>query len=292
MTQPVIQAREVVRRLGGRATAAEIVRYSSRGALRAAAKCGDVRRVRRGVYTLPDLPPARAVAAAHGGVVSHTSAAYAYGLEVGEADDEVHVTVPRGGRVVAEPKVRVHWKPLPDNDVRGHLTSPLRTVLDCAQTLAFPRALGVADSALRRGLVEADELAVAAAALRGPGRGRCMQVARYADPRADNGFESALRGTLVEAGIDDLDLQHGVPLPGFTAHVDLADAARRIAIEADSYTYHASRVAFTKDCQRYDELGLAGWLVLRITWEQLAFAPEWVVGAVRRGRATRRRRAA
>ena len=288
----MIEAREVVRRLGGRATFAEVVRYSSRGSLRAATAAGTLRRARRGVYALPDLPPARAVAAEHGGVVSHTSAALAYGLEVSEADDAVHVTVPRGGRAVRGSDVVVHWKPLAGDDVRGHLTSPLRTVLDCAQTLPFPRALGVADSALRRGLVDADELAAAAAALRGPGRGRCLEVARHADPRADNGFESALRGTLIGARVDDLDLQHGVALPGFTAHVDLADVARRIAIEADSYTYHANRLAFAKDCQRYDELGLAGWLVLRVTWEQLTFAPDWVVGVVRRGRAGRRRRAA
>lgn len=287
----MITAAEVVRRLGGRATYAEVVRWTSRGSLRAALAVGDLRRLRRGVYALPELPPARAVAARLGGVLSHTSAARALGLEVSHGDDEVHVTVPRGGRAGARPGVRVHWKPLGPRDVDGDMTTGLRTVLDCATVLPFPRALAVADSALGLSFVHADELAAAARARRGPGRAACVKVAAWADRRPHNGFESVLRGTLVEAGITDLTPQHAVRLPRFTAHVDLADVPRRIAVEADSFTYHATRSAFSDDCERYDELGAAGWLVVRVTWEQLAFRPEWVVDVVRRTRALRRRRA-
>lgn len=288
----MLTAPEVVRRLGGRATYAEVVRHASRTSLRRAVSSGDLRRLRRGVYAVPELPSAWAVAARTGGVLSHTSAARTLGLEVTGADEAVHVTVPRGGRVVPAPQVVVHWKPLPEADVLGHLTRPLRTVLDCATTLPFPQALAVADSALRTGHVDPEELRAAALDRRGPGRARCLAVARHARPDARNGFESVLRGHLVEAGVDDLALQHPVRLPAFTAHVDLADVARRIAVEADSFTYHATRAAFSDDCERYDELGIARWLVLRFTWEQVTFRTDWVVDTVLRARATRRRRSA
>jgi len=49
------------------------------------------------------------------------------------------------------------------------VTSPLRAVLDCVRTLPFADGLAVADSALRRGEVDTDELAAAVAALSGRG---------------------------------------------------------------------------------------------------------------------------
>jgi very-short-patch-repair endonuclease len=171
-------------------------------------------------------------------------------------------------RAAPAARVVVHWKPLPDDEVVGHVTHPLRTVLDRACALPFPEALAVADSALRQGWLRPERLLAAAERRRGPGRARCLAVARSADARPHNGFESVLRGHLLEGGVGDLALQHAVPLPAFTAHVDLADVGRRIAVEADSYTYHANRTAFTDDCERYDQLGVAGWLVLRFTWER------------------------
>jgi len=288
----VLTAREVVRRLGGRATYAEVTRYATRASVRRALASGDLHRPRRGIYALPALPAARTAAARLGGVLSHTSAARELGLELGHAEDAVHVTVPRGGRVVPQPGVVAHWKALPAEDVTGDVTTPLRTVLDCATVLPFPQALAVADSALQLKYVGAEELVTAARSRRGPGRAACLRVATWADHRADNGFESVLRGTLVVAGVTDLVPQVPVRLGRFTVHVDLADVARRIAVEGDSFTYHATRPAFTRDCERYDELGVAGWLVLRFTWEQVAMSPAWVVDVVRRGRAGRRRRSA
>jgi very-short-patch-repair endonuclease len=154
--------------------------------------------------------------------------------------------------------------------------------------MSFPHALAVADSALRRRLVHPDELGAAARAVNGPGRSACLRVAAWADPAASNAFESVLRGTLVAAGLTDLVPQLAVALPRFTVHCDLGDPRRRLALEADSFTYHATREAFSRDCERYDELVSIGWRVLRFTWEQVMFEPDWVVDAVRRTLALRR----
>lgn len=276
---------EVVRCYGGTATFAQLVARTSRAGLRRALDDGSLRRVRRGVYALPDLPSARKVVAMTRGVLSHTSAARAHGLEVPMADDAVHITVRPGTRAVRPDAVVTHWSPLAPDELGRVATSPVRTVLDCAMTLPFPQALAVADSALQRGMTDRDHLVAAALARRGAGRGACLAVARAADGRARNGFESVVRGTLLQAGVTGLVPQHPVDLPTFTAHVDLADVRRRIAIEADSYTYHAGRTAFGRDCERYDELVALDWHVLRVTWEHIAFEPEWVVRVVRATRA-------
>ena len=63
------------------------------------------------------------------------------------------------------------------DEVVDGVTSPLRTVLDCARRLPFSEALAVADSALRSGLVTEDELRLAAAGTRGPG---CKNIRRAA----------------------------------------------------------------------------------------------------------------
>jgi very-short-patch-repair endonuclease len=61
-----------------------------------------------------------------------------------------------------------------------------------------------------------------------------------------------------------------------SARVDLGDPKRKIALEADSFAFHGSRAALERDCRRYDELTLAGWMVLRFAWEHVMFEADWV----------------
>jgi very-short-patch-repair endonuclease len=106
-------------------------------------------------------------------------------------------------------------------------------------------------------------------------------VAEHADRRAANAFESALRGVLIEAGLTGFVPQVQIPLSDRMVRVDLADQARRIVIEADSYQFHGGREAWERDCERYDELTAAGWVVLRFTWRQVVDRPGQVVEIVR-----------
>ncbi len=50
----------------------------------------------------------------------------------------------------------------------------------------------------------------------------------------------------------------------------------RVALEADSHEFHKSRLDVRRDCWRYDEMIISGWIVLRFAWEQVMFNPEWV----------------
>jgi very-short-patch-repair endonuclease len=226
-------------------------------------------------------------------VISHSTAARALGLSVALTDDLVHVTLRPGARRsrrLTNTSVVVHWSPLAAADTIGVATTPLRTVLDCALTMSFPHALAIADSALRERYLNPDDLMAGARGRRGAGRARCLRVAEWADARSANAFESVLRGVLVDAGLTMFEPQLRVQLPRFAVHLDLGDPQSRIAVEADSFGYHATRDAFGRDCERYDELGAAGWLVLRFTWEQVMFEPRRVVDIVTRAARTRQRR--
>lgn len=105
-------------------------------------------------------------------------------------------------------------------------------------------------------------------------------MARLADGRAANAFESRLRALVLDAGITGFEPQLEIRLAAGTVRVDLGDPERRIVLEADSYEHHGSRSALVRDCERYDELVVDGWIVLRFAWEHVMFRPKWVQDCV------------
>ncbi|MEV4264984.1 type IV toxin-antitoxin system AbiEi family antitoxin domain-containing protein [Kribbella sp. NPDC049584] len=191
---------DVLGRRGGSATFADLRALVSARSIRNALDSGQIRRVAKGVYALPDAPPALIAARSHGGVVSHLSAAQHWGLGVVNRPVLPHVTLEpaRVRRRTGLPCI-LHWASVPALD---DVTTPLRTVLDCLRTLPMGEALAVADSALRSGCVEQDELLDAAAKLRGPHRKRILRAAALADGRSESVLESALRALLIERRIE------------------------------------------------------------------------------------------
>lgn len=265
-------------RLGGVATAAELEVLSSRRRLAKAVAAGAVVRVHRGRYALPVVQGARADAIALSGVVSHTSAALSWGWRVKWPPDRAWVTVPRGRhrRHYRDRRAKVVIADLGAGEVVDGVTSPLRTVLDCGRRLRFDEALCVADSALRSGLVSRSGLLAAAAAARGPGSATLRRVAAAATPRAANPFESTLRAICLEFPALVVEPQGEVRAWGRVWHPDLVEQSRMLAIEADSWEFHSGKDAFAGDCVRYTSLTLAGWRVIRFTWEQVMHHPEFV----------------
>jgi very-short-patch-repair endonuclease len=271
---------DVLHRVGGTAGAADLVALCGRPALRRAVQDGSVVRLARGRYALPQTPDPRRAAARVKGVVSHASAAQYWGMAVLRAPDRPHVTVdPQRARVDGRGLV-LHWSALPHCDVHETVTSPLRTVLDCARTLEPAAALTVADSALRQWLVGGSDLRAAAEAVRGTGRRRALWTAEHADPRAESPLESALRAVVLLAGLRGFEPQVLIEDEGFRARVDLAHRQLRVVLEADSFEHHGTRAALTRDCRRYDELTVRGWRVLRFAWEHVMFESEWVAATV------------
>ncbi|WP_162599885.1 DUF559 domain-containing protein [Nocardioides solisilvae] len=268
---------EALRRLGGVASTAELVTLTSRRRLHTAVRSGLVVRAGRGRYVLGSTPAHRAAAVRLHGVLSHTDAALHWGWKVKVPPDLPHVTVSprRHLRRGDHPAVHLHWRAVRDDEARGGVTTPLRTALDCARDLPFDEALAVVDSALRQRAVCGATLRAAAADLRGPGSARARRVVALADGRAANPFESVLRALAVEAGLTVLP-QHAINVGGLVLHPDLADPARLLVLEADSWTHHAGHAEHDQDCTRYNALVVAGWRVLRFTWRQVMLQPGYV----------------
>jgi very-short-patch-repair endonuclease len=278
-------------RLGGVARWGQLRRSCSRRRLRRALADGRLVKTAHGRYALPTADQARVAASRLTGYVSHTSAALHWGWAVKTLPVAPHVTVPAHRTLDAGRRVGVtaHYRDLALDEIRdGWVTSPVRTVIDCCLDLPFDQALAVFDSSWRAGLKPRD---VQLAALRLPkrSRDRVLAVARAADKRAANPFESVLRA--IVAGVKGLQVEPQVPIAdgSFYARVDLADEHLKIVIEAESFQFHASPKAFERDCRRYNGLVARGWLVLRFTWVQVMFEPGLVVETVRAVLALRRR---
>lgn len=265
-------------RLGGVGSARQIVALTSRRRLSEAVRAGDVRRCRRGLYTLEKYDAHRHRALELAGVASHLTAAAHWGWKVAWPADRPWVTVPRNRKVVASIRAEVHltYADLAEHEVVDGVTSPVRTVVDCARKLPFDEALAVADSALRSGMVSREELILVAHALRGRGATAARRVARLASAQAANPFESVLRAIVLEFPALSVRPQLEVVARGMTFHPDLVDESARLVIEADSFEFHTSPEAHARDCVRYTALTVAGWLVLRFTWHQVMHSPAYV----------------
>ncbi|PTU54937.1 hypothetical protein DBB34_17080 [Sphaerisporangium cinnabarinum] len=297
------------------ATLPSVVRFSAerRAEIAAAVRSGTLVRVRQGAYAAP--PPAaaspaqrrreavvaRAVALAGRLTTdywfSHSTAAVLHGLWTWRLADEVHVTQLGNPSVRrTDPELRRHWTALPERD-RAELgglpvTSLERTIVDCARSLSPTSGIVVADSGFRAGadVRRVEEVLEAAAGGRGV---RCARrLLAEADARSESPGESVVRWLVVDGG-----LPHPEPnLPATTwrgtYRLDLAWTALRVAVEFDGAVkysgggYGDPRGRLLAEKARHDALVEAGWLVLRVTWDDLA-DPDVLLGRIRAALARR-----
>lgn len=262
-------------RVGGIATTAELLDLTSRKRLRRAVAAQSIVHVSRSRYALPSRDDARSLAIATGGHLRLLSAAEHWGWKVKWPTQWPQIQVPTKPAEPVDASLAVGI--LPPGDLDDWATSRVRTVLDCAAELPFDEALAVADSALRSDDVTREQLL---AALPDDASAGVRRVVEHATPLAANPFESVLRAILILADINVVP-QWATTIDGITYHPDLADPINGLAIEANSFAHHAEKAAHDADCLRYNALVVAGWIVLRFTWEQVMFSPGEVVATVR-----------
>ncbi|MDN5798066.1 MAG: hypothetical protein L0H79_20295 [Intrasporangium sp.] len=270
---------------GGVASSAELRRWYSARQIRQAVVDGHILRDARGHYALASADEGLRAARRLRAVVVTRSAAAFYGWRLKTQPPRPEVAVPRGRKVSAIDRQRyaVSWRTLPPAALLGaHVTTPVRTVVDCAVALPFDEALAIADSALRSGSVSPGQLLDAAQDVKRAGRQRALRVAHHADRRAENPFESVVRAISLDVAGLRLQPQVSLRSAGRVIHPDLADRDLGIAVEADSYEYHTTRQQIDIDCHRYTELGLGGWLVLRVSHQQAMHRHGWVRSACER----------
>ncbi|WP_299056927.1 hypothetical protein [uncultured Nocardioides sp.] len=274
---------EVLAMLGGTARADQLRGRVSRRDLAAAVASGRVETLGRGRYGLPSVSEAHRRRTLLSGTICCLSAAVEHGLGVLVPPDRPWIAVPTKRRVDPRRRRGVHlvWA-----DVEGTVTSPLRTVLDCLTRLAAPEALAVADSALRTGVVDPDELVHAAAALRGPGSPTARRLAAAATPLAMSPLESAVRALCLDIPGLDLRPQARLRVGGIDVHPDLYDERLGLVVEAEGWLYHGNPEQFALDLERYTLMAVAPLTVLRFGHHHVTREPAWVRDCVDSARRT------
>jgi len=261
---------ELLTRLGGVASTRQLLATCDARAVADAVGAGTIVRVARGVYQLPGSLEARAAARRVSGVVSHLSAAQYWGWPVKLPPERPVVTVPRNRTVTSQQRqgIDLKWFDLHADDIRDGVTSPLRTVVDCARSEPFDAGLAVADSAVRAGQVTPSQILVEAEASPRTGRRAALKVARAVDGRAANPFESVLRAIAMDVPGLHAEPQQWVERVG---RVDLLCRRNNLVVEADSWEFHGERSAFVRDVRRYTTFARLGFAVVRFTWEDVMF---------------------
>jgi very-short-patch-repair endonuclease len=242
-----------------------------------AARHGDLRRVRYGVYAMTGVPRsaweelvAAALAAGPGAAISHSSAAAAHRL-YGAAFGPPELTLPpRSQRRMAA--VVTHRRVLPPEDIVQKygvlVTSPARTLVDMAGRLE-PVLL---EKTLDEGLIErrfrmADMLAcLGRSAPNAPGRARLERLLelRREAPTADSALEA-------------LAFEALKPLAPFRTHfvtelgsrvyvIDVAWPRQRVGAEVVGRAHRVvSLSAFDRERRKLNVLGAAGWQIAHLT---------------------------
>lgn len=271
----------VLTRLGGVASAGQLRTACDPWAIRKAVRAGLVLRPGRRRYVLPTASDGLLAAARVGGILAGPSAAAYWGWRLKEQPKQPWVLFRRGWKRagVDTSGLVTRWSTVPDEDLHdGRVTTPLRTVIDCLRWLPEPDALCVIDSALRARRVSRPEVIAALEA--GPqfARPKALRIARMADGRAANPFESVLRW--VSSSVDGLDLDPQGDVSGI-GHGDLVDRHLGLVIEAESHEFHTDKAAFRRDCRRYTAMVRAGWRVIRFVYEDVMGQPDYIRAVLR-----------
>lgn len=241
-------------------------------------KTGRLFRVHRGVYAVgrPPLTPlehaaAAALACGPGSALSHEGALALWGFTESwpASFDVVVVGADRRPKGIATHRVQG----LTRHDLtvqRGiPVTSPARTLLDCAPRLPDRDRTRAVNDALRSPYLTATQLAdVRHRFARHPG-------ARLLDP-----FLDGLNPTASHLEDDFLAFcaHHGLPRPEVNVLIagHLVDAVfpqAKVIVELDSWQFHSDRRAFETDRERDADTLLAGFVTVRLTSERMKQRP-------------------
>lgn len=254
-----------------------------------------------GVYRVAGSPQswhqrimATTLACGPSAIASHRAAGFLHEME--GITPRLEVTVGRG-RAPKPSGVVVHRLDLlgpADIEQRDGIrrTRPPATLLGLAAVVSSPVLERALDDALVRGLVSCDQLQRRLDSAGRQGRRGVATLAellavRTGSPRwTQSEFERRLLALLAREGIATPVPQFEIVLPdGRRVYLDFAWADIRLALEAQSYRYHAGRLAWSRDQRRTAIVTAMGWRVLPVTWADLVDTPSELIATVRRARA-------
>jgi very-short-patch-repair endonuclease len=254
----------------------------SESAIGRAAAAGRLHRVYRGVYAVGHMSLsahgrslAAVLACGRGALLSHGSAAWAWGLFPG-CPACPDVSVPTRGR--RRDSIRLHHAPAiggGDRAIREHIpvTAVPRTLLDLAASISSHRLERVIERSEQLRLFDLRAVDALLARTRGHhGAGRLRRtLSAYR--------ESSFTRSGLERRFLELARQAGLPTPSANVYVagyelDVYWPRERFCVELDGYEHHRTRAAFERDRLRQEDLKLAGIEMIRLTATRLAREPE------------------
>jgi len=148
---------------------------------------------------------------------------------------------------------------------------PERAILDAAAFLSRDRLRALLIDGRQRRLVDVELLGLRATKLpQLAGRERLLAACGdVLGSGADSPLVVEVEGWLQREGFH-LDVPpRTVPTPNRVLHPDITLHGLPVGVEVDGFGYHASRTALDLDQRKHNAYLLAGWIVLRITWDRL-----------------------
>jgi hypothetical protein len=157
------------------------------------------------------------------------------------------------------------------------VTSPIRTVLDCARVWDRPWGLAAADAAITKWGVVPTEL-MKAWADRTPtaGHQKVQWVVEHARAKVESPLESLGRAVVVMAGFPEPQPQVWVRTQAGGFRVDLLDEANKVIIEADGKLKYTSPQDVWREKRREDALRDSGFEVVRFTFADYHNQAAWL----------------
>ena len=190
-----------------------------------------------------------------------------------------HVTVPTSRRTV--PGIVWHASPLPLDEVERRegirVTTPARTLLDLAASLAEHRLERAIDRAEAQHLTSPTSLAALVERYRGR---RGVATLRKILGEGEIG-RRVTKSELEDRFLVFID-RHALPRPETNVWLQAADGwvevdclwrDARLVVELDGRAFHDAAGVFEADRARDRALIAAGWRVVRVTWRQLTREP-------------------
>jgi very-short-patch-repair endonuclease len=249
-----------------------------------------------GVFNLPGISNSHTIAlhAASrklGAVVSHQSAAFLHNLDR-PRHVKPTVSVPRL-RTKVFPGVTVHQlTDLTDDQIVAldglPVTVPERTVIDLAAVLKQGHVERIVDNGLAARILDLERLQWIFQDLGRRGKPGTTPMRSILEAR-NSGYEAP--DTELERRLLKVIIDAGLPRPNqqFTpewlmprnGRVDFSYPERRLVIEGDSRRWHTLLNSFEIDRLRDNAAQLAGWRILRFTWDEITHHPERVTTTIR-----------
>ena len=248
-----------------------------------------LRQLFHGVYILRAVPMtallwtrAAVLASPADAVVSHRTALWLYGLELGNLFP-LHIST-RSRTHSRRANIRPHQRLAPIATRFVHdvpVTSPLRTVVDIATKVTAIELIQAAEHLVHRGLMTVDELGTYAMAHHLDGVQRVRRLLGWMREGAESPRETALRLAIVFARLPEprcnVDIRDATD--AFIARGDLVYVSLRIVVEYDGWHHERSAAQRQSDLLRRERLEAAGWRVIVVTSQDMRF-PRTVVRRV------------